>query len=185
MSWDKFWTTLLLRPLSLLWAVVGPIVDVPFGWLDRRIARKHFDQLADEVRTALPFLFETFGAKVSRWDPEAYALVFDCAIVNVAMSGASLQFVRGRGEFGVNVSSSVDPNNWHDLTLVVSALGSGDTSSRSPLQDMWSVAALLDEQQMRRVIEAMSPEVYPLLARRLDGEVYRTSAGSPKRWNLS
>jgi hypothetical protein len=110
----------VLKPILVpIVFVIGKIYKLCFGWLDRRIARKNQDRFAQDVRTHLSFLFTDHAAEVIPNEGVRFPPSFDGAYVTVAAETLLFRFVRGRGDFGVEVASKFAPQNWEDLGLVI------------------------------------------------------------------
>ncbi len=121
----------VLRPLFLvLGFVFGNLYKLFFGGLDRRIARKHEEQFAAEIRKYLGFLFYEHSAEIVANEGTPFPPPFDGAYVTVAVGSLRLLFVRGRGEFSVKVASAYAPRRWNDLSLVADGISRWDTTRR-------------------------------------------------------
>ena len=112
----------ILRPILVpIVFVIGKIYKLCFGWLDRRIARKNQDRFAQDIRTHLSFLFTDHAAEVIPNEGVRFPPSFDGAYVTVAAEALLFRFVRGRGDFGVEVASKFAPQYSEDLGLVIEA----------------------------------------------------------------
>jgi hypothetical protein len=96
-------------------------------WLDKRIAKKEQEEFTREIRKNLPFLFANYGAQVIPHD-RPYPLVADYTVILVAIDSIRFRFVRGRGEFRVDVARHNTPNDWQEVSSVISQIGAADGS---------------------------------------------------------
>jgi hypothetical protein len=60
----RWWVEILRMPVVVVHAIVAPLYRICFGWLDRRLARKNEQRLAQEVRSAFGFLFGEEQAQI-------------------------------------------------------------------------------------------------------------------------
>jgi|SRR4051812_11003603 len=102
----------LRLPLLLLGFIFGNLHKLCFGWLNRRLARRNEQRLADDVRTHLSFLFTETGAQIIPNQGTPFPPSFDGAYVTVAVGAVQLRFVRGRGDFSVSVASEFAPQHF-------------------------------------------------------------------------
>ena len=101
-----------------------------FGWwLDPLTSKRSDEQLANEVKKNLPFLFSEKRAQIVPSDDYRVQRAFDLAVVTVATEDFWVRFVRVRGQFEVEVASSQLPHRWEDLSgaLESAALEEGAT----------------------------------------------------------
>jgi len=141
----------LVRPLVVR---VGAAVEKTYNFFfwerDVRSSIERENQLASEIRQNLPFLFSDQGAivpieSIQEHVPKSlqHPRPFDYAVVIVAIEDLLLRFIRGRGEFNIQVTRKCDPNGWGELPLVLHWLGwreqLGGPRSLMSLQDVAEV----------------------------------------------
>jgi hypothetical protein len=117
----------LRPPLLVLGFIFGNSYKLCFGWRDRRLARKHEQRFADDIRSHLSFLFTEHKAQIVPNEGTPFPPSFDGAYVTVAVGVLRLRFVRGRGDFGVSVASEF-AQNWEDFRLAADDISEWDTS---------------------------------------------------------
>ena len=156
-----------------MWAVVSAILVPPykllFGWSDNRLGRKYEKRLVRDIKLSLPFLFAEFGGKTIPNDRQ-YPAAFDYVVTTVALRCFCIRFIRGRGELRVDVGPLFPPADWHDLSLILSAIGEGDLDQQ-PFTDLWQVSRLL-EPHMEALVQLFSGNGFKDLKRRLEDEIY-------------
>ena len=142
-----------------IFSVIGKIYKLCFGWLDRRMARKNQDRFAQDVRTHLSFLFTDHAAQVIPNEGVRFPPGFDGAYVTVAAETLLFRFVRGRGDFGVEVASKFAPKNWEDLGLVVEATERlKEPTERQPAYHRLESLGRILQPQFEQLKEALSEE---------------------------
>jgi hypothetical protein len=158
---------LLRPPLVLLRFVLENGYGLLFGrWLDKRLARKDERRLARDIKESLWFLFSEFGARIVPNEGVKGPPPFDYAVVTVSTADLSFKFVRGRGELDVYVGPQRLPKTRHELSLVLSLVGSPEGLTRQPLYRLPNVERLL-RPHMGLLREAFSEARYPDLEKRL------------------
>lgn len=89
---------------------------------------------------------------------------FDYAVAIVVLDELSLRFIRGRGEFTVQVARNCAPGSWEELPLVLSIIDEGfDQRYFSSFKEV----AVALKPRMNRLLEALSTDQYPELQKRL------------------
>jgi hypothetical protein len=154
----------VLKPILVpIVFVIGKIYKLCFGWLDRRIARKNQDRFTQDVRTHLSFLFTDHGAEVIPNEGVRFPPSFDGAYVTVAAETLLFRFVRGRGDFGVEIASKFAPQNWEDLGLVLEAAErlKGPTGHQPAYYRLESLGRVL-QPQFEQLKEALSEERFEI-----------------------
>jgi hypothetical protein len=116
----------LMRPILLpLFWVMEKTYDLLFGRSDPRSSKAQEEQLAQEVRENLPFLFDHYGGRIESDETLKHPRPFDYAVAIVSLDALSFRFFRGRGEFRVQVASNDTPRSWEDLPLVLGMIDPG------------------------------------------------------------
>ena len=152
----------LASPLILLGAIAAVVAVVldklfPVTWLDRRLARKHYERLSAEVQSKLPFLFTECGGRVVPNDCE-YPIVFDYAVVTVAVGKLRFRFVRGRDEFRVDVAPEHAPTAWEEVGTLLQAIAEPGEFRRRPEYFRFQDFGRLLKPRLERMAAALSPE---------------------------
>ncbi len=175
--------TLLRPPLVVLRWLLGTGFSVPFGMLDRRIAGKHQERLLRDVKDTLPFLFAEWNGRPIPNDGVPFPPAFDYAFVSISLDDVLLRFSRGRGELGVGLAPTFAPSSWHDLSLVIGALGADGEIERKAFPDLGEVSRVL-EPNIKAVIELFSLARFESLKTRLDDEVYSQDRVAIRAWEI-
>src|SRR5579872_7013849 len=117
------WLAAALRPplLVLRWAA-GVIYKLLFSRADEKLAKKHEEKLAADIESCLPFLFREMGGRIVPNEGVEFPPPFDYAVVTVDISQIRLRFTSGRDELTVQVAPKFAPNNWHELSTILSTL---------------------------------------------------------------
>jgi len=153
----KWWVPLVRPPLVVLGAIFAPMYDLTFGWLDRRLARKHEDHLTRDIHLALKFLFTDYGARIVPNHGVPFPPSFDYAFVTVEVSDLLMRFSRGRGELGVLVTPASTPNDWRMLTLVLDPLMSEPVHIREGnFRDIWELSRILEKEMKNLTVPKFS-----------------------------
>jgi hypothetical protein len=87
-------------------------------WLDPRTHRKNQEQFEREIKNRISCLFTNYGAQLVPNDQD-YPRVFDYAVITVAIDTMLLRFVRGRGEFRVDVCPQRMVGTWQEISSLV------------------------------------------------------------------
>jgi hypothetical protein len=148
----------LFRPIFF---VLGWIYKLCFGWLDQSAARQNHERFAQDIHTHLYFLFSEHGAQVLPPAEKDLPQSLDFAIVKVAAEGILFRFVRGRGDFGVEVASQAAPNNFEDLGLVMLAMQPPQDAKehQAPYYRLATLGAIL-KPQFGRLEDALSKQSF-------------------------
>ena len=164
------WLATILRPPFLLVGLIAkPLYRLLFSRSDESLARKAEHELAADVHTYLPFLFNEMDGRVIPNQGIEFPPPFDYAIVTMDVSQILLRFTRGRDHLAVQVAPKSSPNNFHEVSTVLTTLG-------VPGIQRGSISCLPDanrvlRQNMEVIAPAFTPEQYPQLKTQLD-EVY-------------
>jgi hypothetical protein len=113
----------MMKPvfIPLFW-VGGKIYKLTFGRVDLRMSKEAEEKFGHEILASLPFLFDSFRGRLCADTTVKHPRPFDCAIAIVALDEFSLRFIRGRGEFRVQIAVEQDPIVWEDLTTILGIL---------------------------------------------------------------
>jgi len=113
----------LMKPIlvPIFWAL-GKAYNVLFGPSDLRSSHSSEEQLRQKIRENLSFLFDEYGARIESDQTLPHPRPFDYAVVITSIQGLAFRFIRGRGEFTVQVSPTRIPLVWEDLTLVLNII---------------------------------------------------------------
>jgi len=110
----------LLRPLVVMVGLaLGGAYKLFFGWwLDERRHRKDEENFKKDLQAKVPNLFTKLGGKFVPNDRE-YPRAFDNVAVSVSVQGIVFRFIRGRGDFTVDVAPESSPGAWREASEVV------------------------------------------------------------------
>lgn len=114
---EPTWSRIVRPPFLAIGFALNVIYAGLFGWwLDKRIAKKRDESLANEVRQNLPFLFTDKCGRIVSSEDSLLQRRFGSAIVTVATQDLWIRFVCVRGEFSLKVASAQAPYIWEDLS---------------------------------------------------------------------
>jgi hypothetical protein len=153
----------LFRPVVSVGKLVGKIFRTLFGHRDVQLSKTREENLAKEISSEMPFLFDRYRGKVVPDESVKYPRPFDYASVVVAVDDLRLRFFRGRGDLRVHVAQKEAPSEWYELHVLLSVIEGRAISEPLLLID---VARLL-ESRLTNLEEAFSKTNYPELRRRL------------------
>lgn len=154
------WIISLVRPpLMALGFIAKAVYSLFFGRADKRLAQKNQEILAASVKAELPFLFNEYGGVIIPNQGVPFPPGFDYAIVTVEVGDTLFRFIRGRGDLDVRVAAKSDVTDWHDVTLVISAIEVPEDMKRKSFLSLSDFAPLL-RRNMSRLIEAFSSAQY-------------------------
>jgi hypothetical protein len=118
--------TAIARPIaSIIGLIARPAYKILFSKSDQRLAIKHENELAEDIRTGLPFLFSDFNGRIETNPIDTDPPPFDYATVTVHARDFRLRFTRGRGELIIQVAPLDFPNSWHEVSTILTALEIG------------------------------------------------------------
>jgi hypothetical protein len=161
----------LVRPIVVpVGFVLGKIYDFFFWESNVRLSQEHEKQLTSEIQQNLPFLFSEYAGIIvpieSIEEPVSKSLQhprpFDYAVVIVAVNDLLFRFIRGRGEFNIQVTKRCAPKNWGELPWILYWLGwrenMGEPRSFMSMEDVAKALRprmdlLLEEYSERRYSE--------------------------------
>ncbi len=176
------WLIALIRPpLVALRFIFGPACSVVLGALDRRVARRHEEHLAQDVRDALAFAFADNGGRIVPNEGVAFSPAFDYAFITVSLDGVLFRFSRGRGELAVCVAPASAPSDWHELSLVLAVINGEADLERSEFRDLWDVARVL-QPRLTALLAAFAGGRFEDLKKRLNDEVYSRDRTAIRQW---
>jgi hypothetical protein len=114
---EPTWIRIVRPPFLAIGFVLSVIYAGLFGWwLDKRVAKRYDERLANDVRQNLPFLFTEKCGQIVPSDDYHIQRAFDLAVVTVATQDVWIRFIQVRGEFNVEVASTQPPHRWEDLS---------------------------------------------------------------------
>ena len=168
----------LMRPVVLLGSVVERAHKLLFGPREVRRSREADHEFGLEIQQNLPFLFVEYAGTILMDESLEYPRPFDYTVAIVALTALSFRFIRGRGEFRVQVAPEQSLEAWEDLPLVLSLIAT-DFEARefSSLQD----AATALKPRMGRLIESFSADRRPALQQKLSS-VHQQEQAVIRRW---
>jgi hypothetical protein len=156
----------LRPPLEVARFVVGNLYQLFFGRYEIRLSRKAEDELAQDVRRELSFLFQRPGADIVSDDTIPHPRPFNYAIVIAVLPDLFLRFIRGRGELRVQVAPRSEPGNWAELPWVLNIIdGSGQLAPKG-LATLQEVAPVL-KARMAEIATSQSVDQYGETAQQL------------------
>ncbi len=158
-------------PLLLLKFLLTPVDRLLFGWVDTWLARRNERRLNRDIVDAMPFLFAEHRGRVISNQGVPFPPGFDYAFVSVASDNLLIRFMRGRDELDVSVASAGAPNDWYELSLVLSLLGGSCACERGSIRDLRYASRVL-ESQLGQLKSVFAGDAYEDLRRRL-GDAYR------------
>jgi hypothetical protein len=165
-EFNKWLIAVTTPPARALGFVVSNIYSLLFGWYDKRLARAAQRELEQEVRGRLSFLLSQHNARIAPTKEIKRLADIDRPIVTATAGGLMFQFRRWRGELKVHVASERTPNDWHELSLVLSLIDPAEKIQRGAIRDFTDLSRLL-RPNMDRLKEALSPERYAQLEKQL------------------
>lgn len=156
--WVRLVIAIIRPPLLVIGFVVGHLYDLCFGWLDKRLARQHEQRFAEDIRANLSFLFSEHAAEIIPNEGTPFPPPFDGAYVTVAVGNLLLRFVRGRGDFSVEVASSFAPQDWEDFRLVADGISKWDIPQSRPEHYALETFAGILQSRIKALQEVRSKE---------------------------
>ena len=111
----RLFVLFLVRPAVVLCGVViTSTYKVLFAWwLDPLAQKGSWRRLKNELLKDYAWLFDEYGARVIPMKP--HRQVMNYTSVTIAVEDLLFQFVRGMGEFRVNVAPAHAPHDWYDF----------------------------------------------------------------------
>jgi len=164
------WFTAIIRPPFVAAGLVArPLYRLLFLRSDERLAREAEQELAADVHTYLPFLFSELNGRIVPNQGVEFPPPFDYAVVTMDVSQVLLRFTRGRDHLAVQVAPKSYPDNFHEVSTVLTTLA-------VPGIQRGSVSCVSDagrvlRQHMEEIERAFTSEEYPRLSAQLQ-EVY-------------
>jgi hypothetical protein len=176
----RFVVAILRPPIIVLAFVLKTGYWLLLGWwLDDRLVRRENERFAQEIRKNMPVLFTQYGAKIIPNDREPPA-AFDFAKVMVSVDELLFSLTRGRGSLAVHVASKLAPNEWHELSSVLSVLDMPEgVPTQAEYYRLQTVERLL-QAHMGRLKEAFAEGRYAETKERLS-EVYERNVRATRR----
>ncbi len=150
------WIVSLVRPPLMVLGFIAKAIYSLFFWrADKRLAQKHQEMLAASVKAELSFLFNEYDGVIIPNQGVPFPPGFDYAIVTLEVGELLFRFIRGRGDLDVQVAAKSDATDWHDVTLVISAIEEPEDMKRKSFLSLSDFAPLL-RRNMSRLIDAFS-----------------------------
>ncbi len=120
------WIVAIVKPpLEVLAFLLRKAYALLFAWwLDNRLVKREREKFVADIHRCLGFLFQEYGAHIIPNEHEAPPS-FDFVIATLVAGDLFLRFFRGRGDISVMVSSLRTPSEWHELSTLLSAMGTG------------------------------------------------------------
>ena len=109
-------------PVRLLGYVVGLPFSPLIGWYNKRWAKRERARLEKEIQRQLSFLFSDHHAHVLQILELGALIDTEWPTVTVTVEGLLLRFMRCLGELQVYVTPEQRPNDWVELTLLLSVM---------------------------------------------------------------
>lgn len=146
---------LLTLPLLIIGKAIAWTYTILFGWSDVRLSKRHDEELAQDIREKLPFLFTDFHATVNPDESLKYPRPLDYAAVVVEFEGLRLRVIRGRGDLAAKITNSDSPNSWEELIHVLELVG--QKRERRYFMNLEELARSLEE-NLPKIRELFSPQ---------------------------
>jgi hypothetical protein len=106
----------VVKPIMLYG--IKPIYKLFFGKLDERASKNHDEQLAQDLRKNIPWLFDKQKATIIPSTKVSHG--FDYAMVTIAVGNLLICFTRCRGEIRAQLASVYSPAHWEELDGAIS-----------------------------------------------------------------
>jgi hypothetical protein len=153
-------------PVRAIGFVVGGAFSLLYGPFYRRHVADRQEQLEDEVKYQLVSLFRGHNARIIQNTEARNLHGLGASLVTVAVDGLLLRFIRWREVFQVHVASERLPNDWYELSEVLSVIDPIETIRPGAIGDFTDFTRSLGP-NMVRLKEAFSPEQYPRLEKQM------------------
>ena len=114
------------------------------------------EQLEAELRERADVLFREYDARVIP-NTETYPTGFDYAVVTIAVHHVLLRFIRGRGDFRVDVAPSVNPSAWKEASFVAKNSSHSDSTAKLDYFGLNDVGRFLQSNLTVLELEAAKP----------------------------
>lgn len=179
-EFNRLVVAILKPPLRVLGFVVSSAYSALFGWYDKRLAKREQELLEREVQDQLSFLLVERNARILAAKKVKHLSDIDWPIATVVVEGLLVQFRRWRGELQVHVAPERMPNDWQELSLVLSVI---DVPGGFDLRSVYwmSDVALWLRVHLDRILAAFSEERYLETKQRLD-DVHARDGIAIKQW---
>jgi hypothetical protein len=151
--------SLIRPPLIVIGFVTKSLYSLFFGWADKRLGRRLEQQLGKDIKQNLSFIFDQYGGVIVPNTGVRFPLPFDYAVVTIEAADLLFRFYRGRGDLNVYVAPKQAPNDWNDVSLVISALKAPDDMQRRTFVLLSDMTYFL-KAHMSEIQAAFSPENY-------------------------
>jgi hypothetical protein len=151
--------SLIRPPLIVIGFVTKSLYSLFFGWADKRLGRRLEQQLGKDIKQNLSFIFDQYGGVIVPNTGVRFPPPFDYAVVTIEATDLLFRFYRGRGDLNVYVAPKQAPNDWNDVSLVISALKAPDDMQRRTFVLLSDMTYFL-KAHMSEIQAAFSPENY-------------------------
>jgi len=139
-----------------------------FGWDNRRLARKQYQRLTQEIDQNLRFLFKDYQGEIVLNRSIPFPPAFDYAFVTIATHVLRLRIAQGRGELSVCVAPLHAPDDWQELSMVLMAMNTPEGIGQRPRYAFWHDVVQLLQTLMNVANEAMSEKRWIVITERLN-----------------
>ena len=143
--------------VPMFW-LLGKTYELFFGRADLRMSKDAEEKLGHEILAKLRFLFDDYNGRLSGDYTLKHPRPFDYASAIVELDSFNLRFIRGRGEFRVQLSFKERPAAWEELTTLLNIVDEG--FEQDDFRSMEEAGAAL-EARMKLLTEAVSLTQYP------------------------
>ena len=169
----------ILRPVGQVWF---PLYDFSFGWIYKRRAKRDEQKFARDIKASLRFIFTDEKGRIVPNEGVPFPAPFDAAYVTVVIDDMLLRFTRGRGELSAHVAPVFAPDDWHELSLVLSAINdpAGIRRQRA-FSDLREISGAL-QCQMNALRQLFSASQFLDLKERLTDQIYNRDAVTLRAW---
>ncbi len=143
-------------------AILGP----PVRMVDKKLARRAISQLEQEIHQQLSFLFSSHSAQMMPIKEIGSLKDIGWPTITVSVGGLLLRFMRCLGELQVYVAPEQRPDDWVELSLLLSLIEVPRGVKRRPDYRMSEVAEWL-RSSLDSIIAIYSDDRYSELKERL------------------
>ena len=177
----KWWVPFVSPPLRILRYFLSGIYEVTFAPLDKYAARKREARFAADVNLVFTAVLGKHTFRVIPNYDTLFPPGFDYAYTTIAFDNFFLRLLLGRSEFDALVAPTFARTDWHDLSLVFSAINGDTELRRTEFRDVWDVARSL-QTHLSALTGVCTPDRFTELKRRLDREVYAYERFADRQW---
>lgn len=155
----------MARPIliPIFWGM-GKAYEALFGGSDLRSSRSSEAQFEQAIRENLRFLFEDYSAGITSDETIKHPRPFDYAIAIVSAGGLAFRFIKGRGEFRVQIAMDPKGSDWEELPTVLQIID--EQFQRSEFSSFMDIESAL-KPRMAFLQQSFSAAHKPALRQRL------------------